>query len=1525
MADRVVRFKFLLEAPDQQPRNLVSALTKLDDTLKITEKQVEAAHKELEKYRDQTNRTEAQTKALIDVEKVLQQSVAKTSDIYRRITSDLTVLERQQAQLAGTLDGVTNKIKSLAQVVNAPVSSTRTGLSADISQLRTELQKLRFDSDKAAEVLQRVFELERIQRTRSRRRDVAAQAAAAVSGTSVEGYGASNLGDLPDTLNGLQARLAEINDDLANLERPATNVSGSRFRTLANEARDIQREIKEIQNSISGIDNTFDRVYQRREQRAERLRQKNEAINRLAKERQTIDKRNEVTTDQRGDRIIVASGRDDDIAVANYRRMMRDLQRARDEVIRQNRLALPPGDPNRPAIRGGARARQNLDIVGRPDVSSVVGYSQPLPVDRSDVRISSGSRSDPREITALYQTINKVGNAKNIANIERMGKSFKDVANDIKAATKASNNTVSSLNAQRQAWQQLKDSVDISSKEYRQAGKEIDKVNKKLAKSKTLASRFKSAGDTLTTVAGAGFLAGPEAGLGAAVGGILGGRPGATIGAEIGFAASEFRRMASAAAEAAAAVRRLEIALEGSTTVIGDTAASARNLTIAKTAIGGVVAELNIPLQNATRDFTRLNAAVTGAGGNATDASLVFRGVADAIKATGGGNRAAEGAMIALTQVFSKGKASAEEISNQLAERLPGAMVQFANATNRTLPELQAAFREGVVDLNDVMKFSVSLSEKYSQTALKVAQSSAEAGNRLKTALDIFSVSVGTALEPAGAAFQDFFTDLTLSTVNLLKQIGLVEEGLEKLGSAGRAIDLGKRLREIESPQLLRLYNQVRLFDSLDLDSTELKKIVQLVLDIDQQKNIPGLEQNLFVFEELAKKLKEMQGDLEGADEKTRKFFLRNLQGRIEQTSASLEELRKNIKATEFDSLTNENFEAVRTREENAAKKIVDLRLRQEERIRRFRFEYEKEAERIRLAAVASVERIEQRLIEQRQQSEQRITDIRRNIERLQEDGDFQLRLANPNLTDLQRQLLEDEKAFEQNRREAEDKIREAERALLRDQQENAKAIEQLKVESANKINEFTARAAEKVRRLNEESVRKLEKIKAQSAKNTNELNVLSVKKQIMLYKRGAFYFMDDGMPFPDREADAARLKGTVDNKGLYKTQAQGPAVEALDAGLKALNERIAQVTERLARMGRPIADVPALDYMPQAGLPAPIEGVDTSPAVRAMNEQNAARQRELNSIAELAQTERTFRDRNVTLSSINSNPGVSYLFDQEREAEELNRLRETQKAVIEEGINPAISEQVALTRINKQVALDHLNAVISKNQQDQEMLNNAEQMKIKVNQIAMAEEARLIKNQQLTVQQERMKQLADGMAQAIGGSLSEALSLAIEGVDNLGERLQQVMADLLKSLAKTVMQMLVIKPLVDAMKSGLGNLFGVPDIPSVTSNALGNVYAKNKIVPYAYGGVVNSPTFLPLAGEAGPEAIMPLRRGRDGKLGVVNNDSSGGATNITVNVDAKGTRTEGSDTRGNQLGRVIAIAVQQELIKQRRPGGLLA
>lgn len=74
------------------------------------------------------------------------------------------------------------------------------------------------------------------------------------------------------------------------------------------------------------------------------------------------------------------------------------------------------------------------------------------------------------------------------------------------------------------------------------------------------------------------------------------------------------------------------------------------------------------------------------------------------------------------------------------------------------------------------------------------------------------------------------------------------------------------------------------------------------------------------------------------------------------------------------------------------------------------------------------------------------------------------------------------------------------------------------------------------------------------------------------------------------------------------------------------------------------------------------------------------------------------------------------------------------------------------------------------------------------------------------------------------------------------------------------------------------------------------------------------------LVGERGPELFVPNRSGT-----IIPNDQLGGSSNtVTVNVDAKGTEVSGNSDQSRQLGAAISRAVQAELVKQQRPGGVL-
>lgn len=112
----------------------------------------------------------------------------------------------------------------------------------------------------------------------------------------------------------------------------------------------------------------------------------------------------------------------------------------------------------------------------------------------------------------------------------------------------------------------------------------------------------------------------------------------------------------------------------------------------------------------------------------------------------------------------------------------------------------------------------------------------------------------------------------------------------------------------------------------------------------------------------------------------------------------------------------------------------------------------------------------------------------------------------------------------------------------------------------------------------------------------------------------------------------------------------------------------------------------------------------------------------------------------------------------------------------------------------------------------------------------------------------------------------------------------------------------------------GSGGTVTVGDWMDVPGSAMGNAFADGNVIPFARGGIVNSPTLFPMAngmglmGEAGPEAVMPLKR-VNGKLGVV---MSGGGGQVIQNFYINGSVTQ----------KTAAQMRQEEAIKQRRAVG---
>jgi len=173
--------------------------------------------------------------------------------------------------------------------------------------------------------------------------------------------------------------------------------------------------------------------------------------------------------------------------------------------------------------------------------------------------------------------------------------------------------------------------------------------------------------------------------------------------------------------------------------------------------------------------------------------------------------------------------------------------------------------------------------------------------------------------------------------------------------------------------------------------------------------------------------------------------------------------------------------------------------------------------------------------------------------------------------------------------------------------------------------------------------------------------------------------------------------------------------------------------------------------------------------------------------------------------------------------------------------------------------------------------------------QINMEERKQFENALRLQPQLEKLNNLYASIGSTIENGLVNAIQGAIDGTSTLGDVARSVFGEISRQLISF------------GVNAFLGGLF------------------PNSSFFRANGGVVSAGKSY-MVGERGAEMFVPNTGGR-----IVPNSDLGGSTNIVVNVDASGSSVEGNEGDGRELGRLISVAVQSEIIQQQRPGGLLA
>lgn len=219
-----------------------------------------------------------------------------------------------------------------------------------------------------------------------------------------------------------------------------------------------------------------------------------------------------------------------------------------------------------------------------------------------------------------------------------------------------------------------------------------------------------------------------------------------------------------------------------------------------------------------------------------------------------------------------------------------------------------------------------------------------------------------------------------------------------------------------------------------------------------------------------------------------------------------------------------------------------------------------------------------------------------------------------------------------------------------------------------------------------------------------------------------------------------------------------------------------------------------------------------------------------------------------------------------------------------------------------KETSEDYLAKLNSEIEQKRELINlYGEEKSVAERVIQLREESR---KKELSISEERLTSIAleeqriktyvqrqEAIFTTFTNTLEDSMMQLVEGATSVGDAFRNI----LRTMILEIYKQQAVKPFVSSVGSGFGSL-------------LGNIF------PFADGGVVNGPTTFPmkggtgLMGEAGPEAIMPLKRGADGKLGV---QSSGERPiYVTMNVSTP-------DARSFERSRTQVAAGLQKSIRQ--------
>jgi len=250
-------------------------------------------------------------------------------------------------------------------------------------------------------------------------------------------------------------------------------------------------------------------------------------------------------------------------------------------------------------------------------------------------------------------------------------------------------------------------------------------------------------------------------------------------------------------------------------------------------------------------------------------------------------------------------------------------------------------------------------------------------------------------------------------------------------------------------------------------------------------------------------------------------------------------------------------------------------------------------------------------------------------------------------------------------------------------------------------------------------------------------------------------------------------------------------------------------------------------------------------------------------------------------------------------------------------GKSPAEIAQENLEKLREQLKVEQ--ALIGKSEERKRIIKSLGIEFVNQNpQIVNGLETQIQQIDEMTQREQQLKSFGE----TIKNSLGDAFMSIVDGSKSAGDAFK----DMARLILKQAFEMLVIQPILNSIFGALG---GGGGFLSAMFSANGNAFEQGgKVTAYANGGVVTAPTGfqhsggLGVMGEAGPEAIMPLKRGKNGKLGVQVEGGSQQPIVINQSFNFAANGDESVKRIIAQEAPKIANLTQKQILDQRRRGG---